>query len=148
MPSRADWQRPSLVKHAPRASSVKYASRESIWRQCHKNIPENIRSFSDTKNRKEKPKQLHWNPVKISSLWESNFISPRQRFDLFMCRLKLYSVSQKCVWRFVITTACILLTLGSTSFGFGMKLMEFAEKPDITPIFAGIPVSLGVLGVL
>ena len=38
-----------------------------------------------------------------------------------------------------------LLVLGALSFGFGMKLLEYAEKAEITPLFAGIPVSLWLM---
>lgn len=59
-----------------------------------------------------------------------------------MFRLKYYSLSDKLGWRLAGVTALVYLLLGAISFGYGIKLMEYAEKKDITPIFSAIPVSM------
>ncbi|KAK3697174.1 hypothetical protein QZH41_013554, partial [Actinostola sp. cb2023] len=64
-----------------------------------------------------------------------------------MCRLKYYTISQNFGWHLSGATAFAFLVLGAISFGYGLKLMEYAEKKDITPIFAGVPMLFaGVFG--
>ncbi|XP_001639942.2 uncharacterized protein LOC5520082 [Nematostella vectensis] len=64
-----------------------------------------------------------------------------------MCCMKWHSVGPRFLWRFVACFASYLLILGAISFGLGIKLMEYAERPDLTPVISGLPTLVaGILG--